>query len=161
MKAKSSKKDNPPLGPGASREWSLKERLEAIAAFAPVFDAPDFSPGELVRAKQIAENTWEAGWFRNSEEISQFISVCYQYGWVCDFDWVEWSNTKECKAFLDRPELIEKANALQLAKLLTTVMRREHFADGSVAEAFEQGVIRWIVERSLLLCADISREESR
>lgn len=152
-KTKLTKADNPPLGPYASGDWPLQQRLEAIAAFAPVFNSRDFYPGKLFKGRRRPDNVLEMGGFEYSDQLLQFIQVCYDYGWVNYFDWVKWARTKEYRGFCESPELINKAKALQLAKLLTVVMRRDHFAGGAVLWAFERGIITAVTERAKVLCA--------
>lgn len=111
--------------------------LRVLAEFLPKFEAPGFDFG-----------SWDSGWFRLGNEASDFISACYEWGWVqSGFDWPEWMHTKEAERLRDDPTAIENATPEQLRRLLTLLIRQDRFVEGLVGAAFESGLLVRIVRR--------------
>lgn len=111
--------------------------LKALAEFLPRFEAPGFEFG-----------SWESGWFSPSQEALDFISACYASGWMKpNFDWPTWMGTEEAARLRDDPAALEQATPEQLSRLLTVLVRQDRFADGSLAAAFDSGLLVRIVRR--------------
>ena len=74
---------------------SLGTRLDALAAFLPVFEAPGFeftrnyATGEATQDEQMVYPT------TLSEAVDQFVEAAYAAGWVIGFDWPSWKGTPE------------------------------------------------------------------
>lgn len=64
-------------------ESMLKERLDALAAFAPEFESPDFSFGKMV------SNPASMPYYELSPVAAGFVDACYKASWVQPLDWVE------------------------------------------------------------------------
>ena len=62
----------------------LKDRLEALAAFLPVFEEPGFEFGQMISPPGHMPH------YVLSEEASRFIEMCYDMKWMRSFDWGEW-----------------------------------------------------------------------
>lgn len=73
-------------------------------------------------------------------------------GWIMPgFDWRTWLQTEEGRAFRDRPEAVADATPDQLAMLLTAIVRSDRFVEGSIAGAFESGLLTRIARRATAL----------
>jgi hypothetical protein len=57
----------------------------------------------------------------------------------------------------DHPEALASATPDQLAKLITVVVRQERFYEGSLAGAFEDGLVLAIVRRAGVLAREAAR----
>ena len=65
-----------------------------------------------------------------------------------DFDWASWMGTKEITVLRDNPEVMNRATAEDLSRLLTVVIRQDRFCEGSLADAFESGLLTAICRRA-------------
>ena len=70
-------------------------------------------------------------------KIEEFIWCLINYGFVQDFDWMEWG--KEAKRYEEAPELIAEADLETCIKLLTCYQRADRFVDGYFAHIIESG----------------------
>ena len=60
----------------------MKDRLDALAEFLPIFETPDFEFGHFV------DEPGTFGYYSFSDDASRFIDVCYAMKWVnLSFDW--------------------------------------------------------------------------
>lgn len=131
-------------GAGLSR---LK-RLRALARYLAVFADSTWAAGRWVRPK-TDPGTFASSWFKLNEDATRFVEDCYACGWVLGgFDWAAWAGTREAQRLRDEPEALTQATELQLARLLTVVIRQERFVDGALGSAFETGLILGIVRRA-------------
>ena len=124
------------------------ESIKALAEFLSRFEAPGFEFGN-----------WDSGWFSPSQDALDFISACYELGWMKpNFDWPTWMGTEEAARLRDDPAALEQATLEQVSQLLTVLVRQDRFADGSLGVAFESGLLIRIVQRVARL-AEITPNE--
>jgi hypothetical protein len=88
------------------------------------------------------------GWYEISAEGQEFVSEMYELGWVYDFDWMTWLGTAEAQALSATPEKVAAADADDLAKLLTAIVRSERFGDGQLEGALTSGLLLAIARRA-------------
>ena len=127
-------------------EPSLNERLEALAAFVPIFEAQNFfygnwhnPPGRLP-------------WFDLSADAVRFVSTSGRYGWVVpDIDWPAWQQSAAARQLLTNTKSIERASVADLEYLLTTHIRLDRFNEGHLASAFASGHLLAISRRAAAL----------
>jgi hypothetical protein len=104
------------------RVYSTRERLRGLAAFLPVFAAPDFSfghwEGSVFESGRRALPT-----FTLSDEASAFVREAYRIGWVQGFDWQAWKESPEARRLRDDPDELARASPEQLSRLLTVSVR--------------------------------------
>ena len=113
------------------------ESMQALAEFLPKFEAPGFEFGD-----------WESGWFSPSRDALDFISACYELGWMKpNFDWPTWMGTEEASRLRDDSAALEQATPEQLSRVLTVLIRQDRFCDGALGAAFESGLLVGIVRR--------------
>jgi hypothetical protein len=67
------------------------------------------------------------------------------------FDWQRWLAGDEGRALRDDPAAVANATPDQLARLLTAIARSDRFVEGSIAGAFESGVLARISRRAAFL----------
>ena len=128
-------------------DWSLRERLKALASFKADFERPGFVFGESHPGKQVGY-TYTSGWVFYGEVANRLSRTAYAYGWVRVFDWSSWHVSEEGTKLWNDPGAISEANEDELARVITTHMRGERFSDGHLQGAFEAGVLTAIVTRA-------------
>lgn len=130
---------------------NLKERLATLASYVEVFERPGFVFGEPRGLEEIAPGQLTMPWVALSEPAGAFVEAAYDAGWVMkDFDWTAWKQTAEAALLLD-PDVIATASCIQLAKLLTTLIRGDRFAEGTLSGAYDRGILTAIVRRAEVL----------
>jgi len=79
-----------------------------------------------------------------------FLAVVGRGGWVFPFDWGAWLATPEGAALHGdgAAEAVVRATPLQLARLLTAIVRSDRFVEGSIAGAFGSGLLLAIARRA-------------
>ena len=133
----------------------MKDRLEALAEFLPIFETPDFEFGRFV------DEPGTFGYYSFSEDASRFIDVCYETKWVnLRFDWGAWTNSLEALRLRDDPAALESATPDQLQNLLTVVIRQDRFVEGALASAFESGLLVSILRRAGVLAEELELQGS-
>ncbi|MFN7917883.1 MAG: DUF6508 domain-containing protein [Vicinamibacterales bacterium] len=128
------------------------QRLHAIAQFLPTFEASEFEAASShVSQGDESATPWEVP----SEVVQKFVEAAYEHGWVrSGFKWGEWQQTDEAIQLLRDPEAISSADAEQLARVLTVVIRRDRFNEGSLIYDFRSGLITRIVRRAAVLAGE-------
>jgi ADP-ribosyl-[dinitrogen reductase] hydrolase len=114
------------------------DNLQAVLRFLPLFEQPDFSPGEWVAPEG------HLPYFNYTPEVLDFIRALSANGFIQPFDWMKWW---EGKQLVDNPALIAKTNLQTLRKLLTAHVRANRFTEGHLAGTFESGHMALILKR--------------
>ena len=137
------------------RERSLLERLDALAAFVPVLESPDFTFGAWAGGERSADGVITMPWYDLSDAAADFIGRGAA-GWVTpDFDWPDWARSGEFTRLWDDPAGIASAPPELLGRLLTVFVRSERFGDGNLLAAFDRGVLTAIARRAAVLAAEL------
>lgn len=122
--------------------------LQSLATYAELFAAPDFKCGVWEGAAPLGE-LGQMPYFDYSPLVARFIADAYAQKWTLDqFDWPSWKNTEEFRKLMTDTDVLASATPRQLQQLITTVLRQDRFAEGTLAEAFESGLMRRIAERA-------------
>lgn len=122
--------------------------ISAIARFLPVFEREGYAGGTWSKPERDG-NVVTPSFFNLADEAAAFIQACYDHGWVLpDLDWPMFASTREAATLREDPSALAKASELQLAKLLTVIIRQDRFAEGAFASAVESGLIRRILSRA-------------
>lgn len=128
-----------------------KDQLKKLAGFLPAFEDPEFRAGE-VRGGVEEPGVFSMPYFSLGEVASDFYKMLYDEGWILmDFDWPVWGQSAEAITLCEDAAALARAEAQQLAKLLTVVVRQDRFASGAIFEAFETGLMLRIVRRAAVL----------
>jgi uncharacterized protein DUF6508 len=128
-----------------------RQRLEALAAFVPVFDSPDFVFGRWEQPPAEPDGSLRFAYFVPSPEAEAFLGEVGRGGWIINgFDWKAWNGTPEAVG-LRRGDGFERATPIALARLLTALVRQDRFVEGTLVEAHESGLLRRIVARAAAL----------
>jgi hypothetical protein len=124
----------------------LREQLEALGAFAPLFKQKDISFGEMTFPKS-EKGMLQMPHFNLRETGSRFCRMAYEYGWVRDFDWTAWKDSAEGQ-LLRNISAIAQADVEQLSKMLTVCIRQDRFVEGSLGAHFESGLLLAVAQRA-------------
>lgn len=128
------------------------KQIGALAAFSPIFGAPDFSAGKMVLPPDEKPDVVHMSFPSYAVSVDAFIKMAYDRGWVLDnFSWSKWMSSEEATRLRDDPATLATATPEQLARLLTVLIRQERFADGALLAAFDSGLILGIVRRAAVL----------
>jgi hypothetical protein len=130
-----------------TRDWSLRERLEALAAFRSVFEQEGFVFVDEIPTRADGELI-VVGSTSMGEEASRFYQMLYDYGWIRMFDWTSWRAGSAGERLMHDAEAMAAASPDDLARVLTTCVRADRFCDGYLADAFEAGLINRVVMRA-------------
>ena len=130
------------------------DRLPRLAQYADAFEAPGFRFGEWVPPEPIEGGVIRVGWYSLSPRAESFIRDAYDAGWVFPFDWGAWAKSARGKELIGHPEAVAEASVDDLARLLTVYVRADRFADGTLADAFESGMLTAILRRARDLTDD-------
>jgi hypothetical protein len=105
------------------------------------------------------------GWFEFGRTAEAWRSAVTHGAWIVGaFDWSSWLAGDEGRALRDDPAAIASATPDQLARLLTAIVRSDRFVEGSIAGAFESGLLAGISRRAaalLLFSSDPHDDRSR
>jgi hypothetical protein len=133
----------------ATGSRSLAERLDRLAAFLPMFEDREFRLGLWVGGRPLPHGMLHVPEFVLSDPAVALVEAAYDAGWVlADFDWASWKNSAEARELTRDPQALARATHEQLAKLLTVLIRQDRFVDGTLAEAFDSGLLVAILRRA-------------
>ena len=130
---------------------TLRERLDGLARWIEVLEAPAFSPGHWVDSARNPDGSYSVPYFEYGSQALAFTSDCARLGWVVPFDWMAWARTPDAARLIREPVRLEAASADDLEKVLTTAIRGDRFSEGELAAAFESGAILAVVRRARVL----------
>jgi hypothetical protein len=130
-------------------------QLRCLAAWLPVLEAPDFSPGHWEGGQTDAQGVIHMPWFEYDERIAAWPGACDGESLiVMGFDWMKWMQTPEGQALSSGPAAIgaiAAASSADLARLVTAIRRGDRFVEGNLAGAIESGIVAAICRRAAAL----------
>ena len=130
-----------------------REPLEALARWRPRLEDPDFRIGAWVKSWTDDQGLTHVGWFDYSPDAREFLGDVGRHGWVQVFDWQTWLQTPEGERIAHQPGGIEEATPDDLVRILTAIIRSDRFTEGSIAGAFESGLLTRVIRRAEALAA--------
>jgi hypothetical protein len=141
-----------PAAVQALRDQVLRDRLNALAQYAPIFTAPGFEFASWQKYPPDEQGRIVVPECVLGPEARAFVATAYEFRWVVRaFNWSAWRNSAEAQGLLANPAHIAAASAEQLSKLLTGFIRNDKFCEGALLRAFEAGFLTAIVERARAL----------
>ena len=133
----------------------LDERLRALAEILPMLEAADaaFGHWELPPPR---DGVHSLGWFEFGPTADAWRAAVAHGQWVIvGFDWPTWLHGEEGRALRDDRVALAAADPEQLARLLTAIVRSDRFTEGSIAGAFDSGLLAAISRRAAALLLDL------
>jgi len=79
-----------------------------------------------------------------SSKVESFIQDLHILGFIIEFDWTAWDKPKDV---FENPQLIRSFEFKELEQLLTTIIRKERFSEGTLMSAINNGIILRILEQ--------------
>ncbi len=123
------------------------DHLAAIAAFVPIFETAGFVFGAWSELREARPGVQEMPYYIFSQPAKDFLAAVGRAGLVTPFDWGAWLATPEGKSLKEDRAAVTRADIGQLSRLLTAIIRSDRFCEGSIAGAFESGLLTAIVRR--------------
>ncbi|MGP0059670.1 MAG: DUF6508 domain-containing protein [Beijerinckiaceae bacterium] len=128
-----------------------KEAFRALVELLPELEAADASFGRHLPPRSEGNHFVIQG-FHFSPLGHRFHDVVYANQLVLtDFDWAHWAHGPEGQHFSNTAGSVEAADEMDLRRLLTTIVRQERFAEGSMQGCLESGFVLRIVRRAAAL----------
>lgn len=133
------------------------DRLRPLAALVSTLESAgaDFGTWEV---PPPVGGVGSLGYYVFGPAGKAFLEAVRRGGWItAGFDWGAWLQSDEGRALRDRPEALAAAAPEQLARLLTAIVRSDRFVEGSIAGAFESGLLGRIARRADVLLSELER----
>lgn len=135
----------------------LVDRLQTLADLVPVLESAEADFGHWETPPPV-DGMYRLPYYEFGPTADAFTSAVARGGWmVIGFDWGAWLATDQGRAISEQPEALASADADQLAWLLTAIIRSDRFTEGSIAGAFESGLLARIAHRAASLIAESER----
>lgn len=115
-----------------------------------MLEAPDFDFGHWDGGETLPDGSITLPYYVFSDRARELIAALPV---TPGFNWPEWMKTEEAQGLVADHERIAKASADQLVKLTTSIVRSDRFTEGSIAGAFESGLLEAIIRRAQVLAA--------
>jgi hypothetical protein len=137
------------------RAVDLADRLRTLADLVPTLESEDAEFGRWEVIPPTGD-VLHLPYYTFGPAGDAFIGAVGRGGWViAGFDWRTWLENDEGQALSGRPEALATATPEQLAMLLTAIVRSDRFVEGSIAGAFESGLLARIAFRAAALLAEV------
>jgi hypothetical protein len=139
----------------ASPPFDQEAALRVLAGWADDLSVADVPAGEWHRSEHDADGVWSMPWWEPSPRALAFIRDVAGAGWVTpEVDWMRWAPTGPAQRLRRDRQALAAASVDDLRHLLTTIIRSDRFFEGSLAEAFETGLLAAIAARARVLLED-------
>ena len=136
---------------------ALVDRLRRLGRHVAMLESPDFSFGAWAPVHRYADGSINMPWYEFSPGAEAFLADARAL--VTPFDWPAWASAPEGQQLLGRPDAVASASVDDLGKLLTTYIRGERFGDGTLAGAFDSGMLTAIARRAAALADELDPAE--
>lgn len=115
------------------------EHIDALVAFLPILERPDFIPSREKRKRgYLPSHVW-------APELQQLYEVFCSSGFIYPFDWGAWQD--RAAVYIKYPHRLRRARLLTLRKLCTVHVRKERFCEGHFLQAVRTGHMAAILRR--------------
>lgn len=115
------------------------EHMDALIAFLPILERPDFIPSREKRKREyLPIQVW-------GPELQQLYELLGSSGFIYPFDWGAWQN--RAAVYIRDPRRLRRARLQTIRKLCTVHVRKERFCEGHFLQAVRTGHIAAILRR--------------
>jgi len=108
--------------------------------------------GEKGGGKQDEDRVMQLPFVIPAYVVTQFVDIVYEMPLMVSFDWPSW---EEGQKMLNDPGFdFDSIDIPTKCKLITAIIRNDRFADGTLVQAFESGLVLEIlksIQRQLIL----------
>ena len=133
--------------PWMDGDWTLRQRLTALAQFRTIFEQPGFRFSELTLVRGDGDVT-VFKFLAYTTATSFFNEFVYGYGWFRRIDWTTWRETKHGTQLMRVPGAMSGASEDDLAHVITVCLRADRCCDRYLNEAYEAGLLTRLVIRA-------------
>lgn len=140
-----------------SAEADLVDRLHRLGRHLPMLRSPEFSFGAWAPLHRNADGSINMPWYQLSPEAEAFLADLGE--WITPFDWPACTSAPEGQKLIAHPEAVAAATVDELGKLLTAYVRADRFGEGTLAAAFDSGMLTAIARRASVLAEELNRAE--
>ncbi len=126
-----------------ANKWSARERLAALAGFSD-----HMTPENM---EELRTSVW------GTSIVSVFQQLAYDHEWVSPrADWPNWLKSPQASRMFETPELILTFDINALTSLVTMMVRRERFCEGTLPGTIFY-LAGYITTRAAQLLAELER----
>jgi hypothetical protein len=123
---------------------------------------PDADGGAWVPSVKQASGYRQSGYYDPGPDLVAWVEACYELELVLsDFDWPEWSGTAEAASLRDDPEALANTTPIQLAQLITVLVREDRFCEGALGANFASGLLLRLTQRAAALGPETQTKEEQ
>lgn len=123
-------------------------QVKALTHFIEPFESTGFRFSTYSPPVQDKDGYWCSGHNAVSLTGDAFVQALIDNGWgTVNFDWPTFVNGPEYRGLVKAPDGFDDATSEQIAKVITSILRRDRFADGWLTSAFEDGTVLRMLKR--------------
>lgn len=122
--------------------------LAALGAWADELEVPGFAFGRWVVDDPVPGKPSHLPWVELLPDGMRFLGDVGRLGFIVPFDWMGWLAGPEGSRYREDPTRIDDAPAVDLVRLLTSLVRGDRFTEGELLGAFETGLLLAIARRA-------------
>jgi hypothetical protein len=123
----------------APHQGDLKERIEALTRFLPIFETPGYD---------------FATWHKPDGEVprcvldpsaEEFVTELYRQDWILSPSWPDWRD--EVRKYANAPEEITRADLDTVQRLISAHVRADRIKEGHLLTVFNSGHLTLLIRR--------------
>ena len=99
---------------------------------------------EIVESKKNEDGVISMPYFKTSETIDKFLKIVHNLPLMVVFDWSGWEEGTNMINDIDFD--YDKIDIPTKCKIITAIVRKDRFCEGTIASAFEDGLILKILK---------------
>ena len=131
----------------SSSQLPSPAEISALVAFLPILYAPGFEPASWVASEKLTDGAYTFPYPNYAQQVVKFFQLAGEDQW-CDFTYA----SKNVTDWIRDNTFIEKASLSQVRSMLTWCVHGERFCTGHWGAVIEDGIIRKLLERMIVLC---------
>ncbi|MEO7663781.1 MAG: DUF6508 domain-containing protein [Candidatus Limnocylindrales bacterium] len=129
-----------------------RDELRCLADWLPILDAPGYSLGRWSDEKARPDGAIPMPYFEFDPRRPIWPGTCGGLSMIrAGFDWNTWLQGPSGRAIAADPATVARATPLDLARLVTAIVRGDRFTEGNIEAAFERGFLMAISRRAAAL----------
>ena len=126
------------------------DRLRRLAGFIPDLENAEFDIGHWSGGERLGDGSISMPYYEYSDQAHAIIAALPV---IVGFDWNAWMATPRAQELVADHDRVASASVEELVRLTTAIVRSDRFNEGSVAGAFESGLLLAVARRAAVLSA--------